>query len=105
MDTGDYERRENAIRLLKERGIWQRLTDGNHKLRYIYSGIIEIDYLELDEASGALKIVDTKHDATDLPYVAFQLFPGVSADGTVAYDDWYEEGSDEFKALATLKWQ
>jgi hypothetical protein len=90
--------REAAIRLLKERGIWQRLTDGKHSLRHVYSGIIEIDHLELDETSSSLKITETTHDAMDMPYVAFTLTPG--KDG--GYDDWFEEGSAVYRALEEL---
>ena len=90
-------RREWAVALLKERGIWARLLDGKHMLRYVYSGIIEIDYLKLDEVSARLSITDTKHDAIDLPYVAFHLVPG-----TGDFDDWYEESSEEYKALEVL---
>jgi len=96
------ERRERAIALLKERGIWQRLLDGKHTLRYIYSGIIEIDYLELDKVTAALKITGTKHDAIDLPYIAFVLTPGSIAIGPVVLDDWFSEGSVEYEALEAL---
>jgi len=95
-------RREAAVRVLKERGIWQRLLDGKHTLRYIYSGIIEIDYLDLDEAAGRLSVTETKHSAIDLPYIAFVLTPGSIAIGPVVLDDWFSEGSVEYQALEAL---
>jgi len=96
------ERRERAIAVLKEHGIWQRLLDGKHTLRYIYSGIMEIDYLKLDEAAGALSITETTHDAVDLPYSAFVLTPGTEAVGPVVLDQWFEEGGEVYQALEVL---
>lgn len=95
-------RRERAIAVLKERGVWQRLLDGKHLLRYIYSGIIEIDYLKLDEASARLNITETQHDAIDLPYIAFILTPGTRTVGPAVLDDWFVEGSAEYQALEAL---
>ena len=91
------ERRKRAVKLLKDRGIWDRLLDGKHTLRHIYSGLIEETYLELDEESASLKETGKDYEAMDLPYVAFVLYPGIGA-----FDDWFEEGSEEYKALEVL---
>ena len=89
---------EDAVRILKDEGIWERLLDGKHTLRYIYSGIIEEDHLELDAQTAMLKTTATTHDAIDLPYIAFTMYPGANG----SYDDWYEEGSPAFAAMMRL---
>ena len=88
---------DDAVRILKEEGIWERLLDGKHTLRYIYSGLIEQTTLELDETAASLKEVDKDYESMDLSYVAFTLYPGRDA-----FEEWIEEGSPAFTALMRL---
>ncbi len=88
---------EEAIRILKRDGIWERISDGKHQLRLIVGGVVETQWLKLDRRSRQLKHTNSEYDCNGGGGAFFSLR---SKDGT--YRELYDEFTEAFDALVAL---
>jgi len=88
---------EEAEQILKEEGIWQRLTDGKHKLKFFCDGFTEIQTLKLSRKTLRLATTSTDYDYRGDGSAMFAL---KSLDGKFNKD--YGEFTEEFAALRAL---
>ena len=97
MDKPPHETEDDAIGVLKRKGLWEKLTDPNNHLRYIHTGLVREQELCFDEGQQTFEITSTEYDGHWPQELAFILF-----DRKTNEDIWLEEGTEEFDALMRL---
>lgn len=91
-------RREWAVKLLKGRGIWDKLLDDGYWLEHIHSGLMRVTDFELDVATGTLRETAEEYDGIWPQDLAFIL----RSHDVLGDEEWFYERSEEYEALETL---